>query len=258
MVWLLALLFFVTALLYAAAGFGGGSTYNALLVVYGTDYTILPVIALICNIIVVAGGVVTFHRHGHLHAARLAPYLAASIPAAWLGGRLPVPEALFVGLLGLLLVANSLAMIVTRGVPDHTAATMPQTKGFDIRLAAIAMAIGFLAGLVGIGGGIFLAPVLYRLNWGSPKAIAASASLFILMNSAAGLFGQLMKAPLADIMDGLSSYLYLFPAVALGGLSGSLLANRVLPDAIIRQLTALLLFCVGARLLWRWVQMMAA
>ena len=84
---LLAILFFITAAFYAAVGFGGGSTYNALLVLNGTDYRILPSIALGCNIIVVTGGVIRFWQAGHLRIARLVPFLAASVPAAWIGGR---------------------------------------------------------------------------------------------------------------------------------------------------------------------------
>ncbi|MEL6113197.1 MAG: sulfite exporter TauE/SafE family protein [Pseudomonadota bacterium] len=257
MVPLLALMFFLTALVYAAVGFGGGSTYNALLVLHGTDYTLLPVIALLCNMVVVIGGVHMFHRHGHLSVSRLTPYLALSIPAAWLGGRMSMPETLFVGVLGLALVANSIAMAFEPKRPDETKRKMPLAPlQVDGRLAAVSIPIGFLAGLVGIGGGVFLTPLLYRLRWGTPKTIAAAASLFILLNSAAGLVGQLMKAPLAQIVEGLAPYFLLFPAVAIGGAAGSLLANRVLPDAIIRRLTALLLLYVGVRLLCRWAQIM--
>lgn len=96
----LGLLFFVTAAIYASVGFGGGSTYNALLVLHGTDYRILPGIALVCNILVVAGGVIRFHFARQLSVQRLLPFLITSVPAALLGGRIPLSETLFVGLLG--------------------------------------------------------------------------------------------------------------------------------------------------------------
>lgn len=96
----LTCLFAITAVLYASVGFGGGSTYNALLALSGTDFRILPAIALACNIIVVSGGVWRFSQTGDLNAQRLAPYLIGSVPAAWLGGQLPVSETVFIGLLG--------------------------------------------------------------------------------------------------------------------------------------------------------------
>ena len=97
---ILIALFALTAALYAAVGFGGGSTYNALLVLNGADYRVLPAIALACNIIVVSGGVWRFSRAGEITLARIAPFLLSSVPAAFLGGRLEVSETVFVGLLG--------------------------------------------------------------------------------------------------------------------------------------------------------------
>ena len=111
---ILILLFFVTAALYASVGFGGGSTYNALLVLYGADYRILPSIALCCNIIVVAGGTYAFARSGNLRWSRLAPFLITSVPAAWLGGRIPVSETIFIGALGFSLLAAGLHLAFDR------------------------------------------------------------------------------------------------------------------------------------------------
>src|SRR5688572_10714855 len=107
----LAVFFFVTALLYSAVGFGGGSTYNALLVLAGTDYRAVPVIALACNIIVVSAGSWRFARSGHVDWRRIWPFFAASIPLAWIGGRLEVAELVFVGLLALSLFAAGQLML---------------------------------------------------------------------------------------------------------------------------------------------------
>ncbi|NNM29188.1 MAG: TSUP family transporter, partial [Akkermansiaceae bacterium] len=98
--------FFVTAILYAMVGFGGGSTYNALLVLADTDYRLLPSLALACNIIVVSGGAYHFSRAEGVRWPALLPFVCLSVPMAWLGGRLPVAERLFVGLLGLALLAT--------------------------------------------------------------------------------------------------------------------------------------------------------
>lgn len=245
----LAAFFALTALLYAAVGFGGGSTYNALLVVHGTDYRILPAIALICNVIVVAGGAWRFWRGGHLHWARLWPWFALSIPAAWLGGSLVVSETLFIGLLGgALLVAGLQLAFERKGVVERDEGrAVPLPASF-----AIGGGIGFLSGIVGIGGGIFLAPVLYLLRWGGPREIAGTASVFILVNSLAGLVGQFTKLGDLGATGAIWDYWMLFPAVLLGGQIGSRLGAAKIPPLLVKRLTALLILYVALRLLWRW------
>ncbi|WP_299326432.1 sulfite exporter TauE/SafE family protein [Parasphingopyxis sp.] len=248
----LAALFALTALLYASVGFGGGSTYNALLVLDGTDYRILPAIALICNIIVVAGGSWRFWRAGHVRFSRMLPWMVLSVPAAWLGGRLPVSETLFVGLLGgSLLLAGAQLLRDTKQTENaeqrHVARPVSYAAGGGI---------GFLSGIVGIGGGIFLAPLLYLLRWGGPREIAGTASIFILVNSVAGLAGQLTKLEaeygIASATDLLNDYWLLFPAVLIGGQIGSRLGSTRIPPLLVKRLTAVLILYVAARLLWRW------
>ena len=107
----LAGLFFVTAMLYAAVGFGGGSTYNALLVITGTDFVILPAIALICNIIVVTGGTVRFHSKGLIPWRSVWPLFVLSVPFAWFGGRMAISESTFIFVLGAALMGAALLMI---------------------------------------------------------------------------------------------------------------------------------------------------
>lgn len=247
----LIFLFFVTAALYASVGFGGGSTYNALLVLSGVDYRILPAIALACNIIVVAGGTYAFTRSGNLRLSRIAPFLITSIPAAWAGGRIPVSETVFIGALGFSLLAAGL----------HLALDRKRDLDGDMKPAPPALAwiagggIGFLSGLVGIGGGIFLAPVLYLIRWGKPKEIAGACSLFILVNSLSGLAGQLMKLGDLEAIAMIWDYWALFPAVLIGGQIGSRMANAGLSSLTIKRLTAVLILYVAARLILRWLGM---
>ena len=254
---LLAVLFFITALLYASVGFGGGSTYNALLVLHGTDYTILPAIALVCNIIVVAGGVWRFGEAGHIHLRRIFPFIAASIPLAWLGGRLPVSETVFVGLLGAsLLIAGAQLLYTTLARAAHA----PQNalpSSFVLSLF-IGGALGLLAGIVGIGGGIFLAPVLYLMRWGTPRQIAGACSFFILVNSLSGLTGQFSKLIESEIAGDALAYWPLLPAVLLGGQIGSRLGALRLPETMIKRLTAVLMLYVAVRLLLRWRDLVSA
>jgi len=239
----LAALFFVTALLYAAVGFGGGSTYNALLVLAGADYRAVPVIALVCNILVVSVGSWRFARGGHVDWRRIWPLFALSIPCAWIGGRLVVAELVFVGLLALSLFAAGLLMLwQPRGQRDG-----PPRIGSRWVEPVAGGALGFLAGVVGIGGGIFLAPLLYMLRWGSPRAIAGTSAVFILANSIAGLAGQLAKGDGAGAAI-LADYWPVFPAVLAGGLIGATLGSSRIDPKYVRILTALLILYVAARL----------
>lgn len=239
----LALAFLIVALLYASVGFGGGSTYNALLALSGVDYRILPLIALACNIVVVAGSTVRFARAGVTpwRGALLLTVIAA--PAAFLGGLTPIGESAFLALLGAALLLTALTMLLpvagSDGEPAGCARFMP--------LAAAPL--GYLAGIVGIGGGIFLAPLLHLARWNSARAVAATASLFILVNSLFGLAGQVLKGGEGRFAAAADIGLPLLVAVAIGGQIGSLLALKYLPQRWIRWGTAALTAWVGLRLL---------
>lgn len=246
MLWLAAA-FALTALLYAAVGFGGGSTYSALLVLAGTDYQILPALALACNIIVVSAGVAQFLRARRMRLADVAPLCILSAPAAWIGGRIEIPETLFIGLLGVSLLAAGIFMVVD---PPE-----PRTREAGQRPVALPIAIGggigLLSGLVGIGGGIFLAPFLHLVRWGKAHEIAGAASFFILVNSLAGLWGQLLKLGDLERLEALSRYWPLPVAVLAGGLAGSFVGARKLPAGAVKKVTGALILWVAARLLWR-------
>jgi uncharacterized membrane protein YfcA len=246
-------LFFIVAALYAAVGFGGGSTYNALLVLNGTDYRILPAIALACNIVVVTGGVWRFSRDKLLDVKALLPFLIASVPAAWIGGRIPVSETIFIGLLGGALLLSGVRLLFQRGFVF----TPQDRRTIPVGLAAIiGGSIGLLSGLVGIGGGIFLAPVLYGLRWDRPRKIAAACSLFILVNSVAGLAGQVTKLSNSELLALALPYWPLLPAVFLGGHIGSWIASRRFDPIILKRLTAALILYVAFRLILRWMGLM--
>lgn len=246
---LLAAAFALTALLYASVGFGGGSTYNALLILADTDFALVPVIALLCNLIVVTGGAIRFVRADQVPWRRLWPILLLSAPCAWAGGLTPISKQDFALLLGSALVLAAALMLIR---PSDQAGEGDQ-RWPDWIGWPIGMGIGYLAGLVGIGGGIFLAPVLHLMRWHDARRIAASACLFILVNSLSGLVGQISKAP--DLLlgeGGVASHWMLFAAVLLGGQIGTHLGVRLLPLWAIRAGTAVLTLYVGARLLLGW------
>lgn len=253
----LAFLFFMTALLYACIGFGGGSTYNALLVLNETEYRIIPLIALTCNIIVVSGGVWHFSRHKHIKIVQILPWVILSIPAAWLGGYIKIPETVFIGVLGCALLLSGIKMLW----PEKEAFSLRSQNrsalaGSPLIPPVIGASLGFLAGMTGIGGGIFLAPVLHLLRWSEPKNIAGICSLFILVNSLSGLIGQGMKLGSTGLLaSAVGSYWYLLPAVLIGGQIGSWLGSSRINVGAVKNLTALLILYVAVRLLWRFVGM---
>ncbi len=236
--------FFLTALLYASAGFGGGSTYAALLALSGLDYRLLPVLALACNIVVVLGASIRFARAEITPWKRALLLTAIAAPAAFLGGLTPIAEASFMLLLGASLLLTGATMVLPVKEADEGEASR-----FAKAIPFVALPLGYLAGLVGIGGGIFLAPLLHLTRWDNPRAIAATASLFILINSLFGLAGQLLKSGSGVLSGAVFGGLALLIAVAIGGQIGSLMAVKLLPGRWIRWLTAALVTLVGARLL---------
>ncbi|MEH6756574.1 MAG: sulfite exporter TauE/SafE family protein [Parasphingorhabdus sp.] len=247
----LAFLFLLTAGLYASVGFGGGSTYIALLALSDIDYRVLPIIALLCNIIVVMGGTWRFVLRGLIDWKRIWPILLLSVPAAWIGGRIAIDRDNFLVLLGFSLAIAGL-LLLAEPFYRRSSSTSLKYAAQQLWVApAIGGGIGFLSGMVGIGGGIFLAPILLLINWSDSRRIAATASVFILVNSIAGLGGQLMKSPWSQNNVILSTYWPYFLAVLVGGQIGSFLAGKALPEIWIRRLTAVLILYVAGRILWQ-------
>jgi len=240
---LLGLLFAFVALFYASVGFGGGSSYLALLALWGVPYAIMPAIALICNIAVVSGNSFHYVRAGYLNWRLLLPPTITSVPFAYLGGRMEIEKEHFLFLLFATLLVAGIRLLLNYRMYDDTAESYrPLSYGIGGTIGAI---LGFVSGVVGIGGGIFLAPILYNLRAGVPKQIATTASLFILVNSVAGLIGQLQKNGIGEaVLD----YWYLPCLVLLGGQLGNFLTIKFIPQRIVALLTACLVLFVAGRL----------
>ena len=240
---LLAILFLVTAILYSSVGFGGGSTYLALLLIWGIPYFIFPVIALSCNIIVVSGNCFNYIRAGNLNLKLLIPYLVGSIPLAYIGGSLPIEKKLFEILLFLVLaVAGILLLFNFKSYNSREESYQKIPVPISIVIGGI---IGFTSGVVGIGGGIFLSPILFLVRAGKPKHIVTTASLFILINSASGLIGQLTKNTL---LVEVQNYWYLLIVVMVGGLIGNYLNLKIFSTRILALITAILVIFVTCRI----------
>ncbi len=243
---LLAILFLITAILYSSVGFGGGSTYLALLLIWGIPYFIFPVIALLCNIIVVSGNCFNYIRAGNLNLRLLIPYLIGSIPLAYIGGSLAIEKPLFEILLFLVLTAaGTLLLFNFKSYDDREESYRKVSTLVSILIGA---ALGFISGIVGIGGGIFLSPILFLIRAGRPKHIITSASLFILINSISGIVGQLTKnAVLTEVLD----YWYLLAAVLIGGQIGNFLNLKIFSTRALALVTAFLVLFVAFRMLIR-------
>ena len=240
---LLAILFLVTAVLYSSVGFGGGSTYLALLLIWGVPYFVFPVIALFCNIIVVSGHCFNYIRAGNLNLKLLIPYLIGSIPLAYIGGSLPLEKKFFEILLFLALaVAGILLLFNFKSYDDKESSYRKIPAPLSILIGGI---LGFISGVAGIGGGIFLSPILFLIRTGRPRHIVTTASLFILINSISGIIGQLTKN---DVLTELPNYWYLLVAVLIGGQIGNFLNLKIFPTRILAMITALLVIFIAIRM----------
>ena len=240
---ILSFLFFLTAILYSSVGFGGGSTYLALLLIWGVPYQIFPIIALCCNIIVVSGNCFNYIKAGNINIKLLSPFLISSVPFAFIGGSLQLDKSFFEVLLFIVLTLAGLSLLLKFR-------SFNESKEVNNNIPKIASyliggSIGFISGIVGIGGGIFLSPILLLIKVGKTKHIATTASLFILINSISGLVGQSTKG---FILNEIYDYWPLFFLVFIGGQLGNFLNIKILSTRVMILFTAGLVIFVSVRM----------
>ncbi|MFT5724858.1 MAG: putative membrane protein YfcA [Bacteroidia bacterium] len=237
-----ALFFFLIAILYASVGFGGGSGYIAILSFCDLPPSDLRFVALCCNIVAVSGGTYLFIKNQTLSITKALPFVVTSVPMAFIGGSIQLGVVSFYLLLAITLFIAGILMFIQ-------SPNIVQPKSSNQLLnAGIGAVIGLVSGLVGIGGGIFLAPLLYLMKWDKAKTIAATASLFILVNSIAGLAGQIIWQPITV------RWSYLIPlllAVAVGGQIGSRVNIKWLSPIKVKRLTAVLVIFASVRMLFK-------
>ena len=240
---ILTIFFFITAILYSSVGFGGGSTYLALMLIWDIPYYIFPIIALFCNIIVVCGNSINFIRSGNINLKLVLPYLVGSIPFAFFGASLSIDKNLFEIILFLILVIAGFFLLIESRFFNQKNFKINKIPNFiSISIGSI---IGFFSGLVGIGGGIFLSPILFLLKAGYPKNITSSASIFILINSIFGVGGQLTKE---IVLSEFLNYWPLFLSVLIGGQIGNFLNIKFLSNKFLALITSLLVIFVAVRM----------
>ena len=243
---ILSAFFFITAILYSSVGFGGGSTYLALMLIWDIPYYIFPIIALFCNIIVVSGNSINYIRSGNLNLKLLTPYLVGSIPFAFLGASISIEKEIFeILLFFILIIAGIFLLIGSKSFNKDQIKIKQIPKILSISIGSV---IGFISGIVGIGGGIFLSPLLFLMKAGYPKHIATTASLFILINSIFGVAGQLTKN---IVFNEFLNYWPLFLVVLMGGQVGNFLNIKFLTNKILALITSLLVIFVAARMGFR-------
>lgn len=240
---LLLLSFFIVATLYSAVGFGGGSSYLAILTLVLTSFFAIRSTALLCNLTVVVGSCFLFYKSGNLHIKRFLPFIVTSIPFAFLGASFRLKEHVFFILLGISLIISAIALTyqTLKLKPNTTIKKYPNHVSY-----ILGGCIGLLSGLVGIGGGIFLAPILNHMKWDKPIVIAALASFFILVNSISGIGGLFVSNSFEVFWPGIIGLLF---AVLLGGQLGVRLSIGKLSSNRIKLLTAFLVLFVGIRVL---------
>ena len=240
---ILSIFFFITAILYSSVGFGGGSTYLALLLIWEVPYYIFPVIALLCNILVVSGNSFNYIRAGNYNFKLLYPFLIGSIPFAFFGGTLKIEKDIFEILLFFVLLIAGLLLLSNNKTYKNDEITIKKINFFNSFL--IGTMLGLISGIVGIGGGIFLSPILFLLQAERPRVIATTASLFILINSISGILGQFSKE---NVIDNLVNYWPLFFSVLLGGFIGNYLNLKIFSSRALTIMTSLLVIFVAARM----------
>jgi uncharacterized membrane protein YfcA len=236
---LLAALIFVVALLYSTVGHAGASGYIAAMALFGMAPFVMKPTALTLNIIVALIGTIRFYRAGFFSWRIFWPFAIASIPAAYIGGRFPLPVAIYKSIVGVVLLYSAVRLFWSADSADNRKTTL-----VPIWIALIVgAAIGMLSGLTGVGGGIFLSPVLLLMHWAKTKETSGVSAAFILVNSIAGLLGQYSAISYLP-----NDLVYWAPAALVGGWIGTELGTKLLPISGIRKWLSVVLVLAGLKL----------
>ncbi len=229
----IAFLFFLIAFIYSSVGLGGGSAYTALMALLGFSTLAIPMVSLTLNLMVTTLGSLNFIRKGHARLNLILPFLVTSIPMAYLGGAIHLPKDFFY-----LILMISLCIVAARiYFWPTTSMKLNMSRKGKLAVSLLAGAIlGFVAGTVGIGGGIYLVPLILVLGLGTTKEAAASGAIFIWVNSLFGLISRLQY----NAID-FSDYIPLILAVAAGGLLGSHLGSSHYPPRTMEKILGVII-----------------
>lgn len=230
--YLLAGLFFIVAFTYSSVGLGGGSSYTALMAIFGLNYLAIPTISLLLNIIVTSVGSFNYIRHKHARMRLIIPFFISSIPFSYLGGSLNLSREIFLWVLLVTLISIALRIYFFKQLAIELKLDPTQKILLSLFSGAI---LGLIAGIAGIGGGIYLIPLILILGLGTEKEAAAAGSIFIWVNSLAGLSARIQYNPVQ-----LEEYLPLLVSVLIGGGMGSYLGSSKLTPGTMQKILGLI------------------
>jgi len=234
-------LVFLVAVAYSSVGHGGASGYLAVLSFFGLAPAAMAPSALLLNLLVAGTSFTSYWRAGHFVPRLLWPFLLTSIPFAVLGGLTPVSAKVYLGLLAVVLLFASFRLLAV--VPPKQEESFVRVPNLWVALP-MGAGIGFLSGVIGVGGGIFLSPLIILLKWADAKRTAAASAAFIWINSAAGLYGHLLRTDVDW-----SALVWLVGAAAAGGLLGSYLGARRFQGIWLRRILGVVLIVASLKLL---------
>jgi hypothetical protein len=235
------ILLFIVAFLYASVGHGGASGYLALMALFNFSPAVMKPTALLLNLFVSMVSFIQFYRGKYFKWKLFVPLVVLSIPMAFLGGRMAIQDPVYKTILGLFLIIPICRFLFFKNTDPKD---MKPANSY--LLLVIGAGIGFLSGMIGIGGGIILSPILLLLKWTNQKQTAAISALFIFVNSVAGLAGQYTKG----IQFNTEMYGYVAVAFA-GGLCGAYFGSIKFPQAVLKNLLAFVLMIAAWKLLWQ-------
>lgn len=238
--WILGPAFFAGALLYSSVGHGGASAYLAIMALVHVAPESMRPLALALNLVVAGVAAIQYARAGFLQWRLLWPFVLGSVPCAYLGGLIDLPEFWYRSAIGLVLLYAAISLW-WGSMQREEAATQAPSMPMAIGAGGI---LGLAAGLTGVGGGIFLSPLLMLMNWARAKPTAAASALFIWLNSAAGLLAQSTRVPPI-----LGELVWAAPAVLAGGLLGAWIGAWRTPPRLLRRLLSVVLLVASWKLL---------
>jgi uncharacterized membrane protein YfcA len=237
---IIAILFFVGAALYASVGHAGASAYLAVMGLYTFAPSVMKPTALALNILVAAVATLKFYRAGLFSWRLFWPFAVASIPAAFIGGAMTLPTRSYKIVVGIVLLYAAVWMFRSSLRPLQATAHLPPLWAAIVS----GLAIGFLSGLTGVGGGIFLSPLILYLAWADTRSTSGVAAPFILVNSIAGLLGHFSSV--SQLPPNISVW---GAAAVLGGWIGATYGSKHAPPPMLRQLLSLVLIVAGVKLI---------
>ena len=238
LIWIFIPLLFIVAFLYASVGHGGASGYLALMALFGFSAAIMKSSALVLNIFVSLISFYQYYKGGHFRWKLFLPFIITSIPASFIGAYITLDSMMYKKILGVLLIFPILRLL---GIIGKESETIREVK--IVWALIIGGIIGLLSGMIGIGGGIILSPVILLFHWGNMKETAAVSALFIFVNSLAGLLGLMAQGTLID------SHIYLWLIVAIaGGITGAYVGRKLLSNKALKAILALVMVIASVKL----------